>query len=203
MGRSSDTATRDDVRRFQAHQTESGATASTINSSVSALRFLFTVTFDRPDLARRLVIIRNPRKASDVLSADEIARPLQAAFNIKYKTALGGAYGADLRASEVTHLKVDDIDSQRMLIRVEQGKPVLSLSKGGARIATRCCLRSSSIPSGSDGERERSAPSCYPTGVCFKVGPTPNRYRRGAISRERQISIAKPSSRPRRPRSRR
>lgn len=61
------------MRRFQAHQTESGATASRINSSVSALRFLFTVTFDRPDLARRLVIIRNPAKASNVLSVDEVA----------------------------------------------------------------------------------------------------------------------------------
>jgi integrase/recombinase XerD len=122
LGRSPDTATPDDVRRFQVHQTESGATASTINSSVSALRFLFTVTLDRPDLARRLMIMRNPRKAPDVLSVDEVARLLQAAPNIKYKAALGVAYGAGLRVSEVTHLKVDDIDSQRMLIRVEQGK---------------------------------------------------------------------------------
>jgi integrase len=122
LGRSPDTATPDDVRRFQVHQTQSGATASTINSSVSALRFLFTVTLDRPDLARRLMIMRNPRKAPDVLSVDEVARLLQAAPNIKYKAALGVAYGAGLRVSEVTHLKVDDIDSQRMLIRVEQGK---------------------------------------------------------------------------------
>ncbi len=122
LGRSPETATPDDVRRFQVHQTESGATASTINSAVSALRFLFTVTLDRPDLARRLMIMRNPRKAPDVLSVEEVARLLQAAPNIKYKAALGVAYGAGLRASEVTHLKVDDIDSQRMLIRVEQGK---------------------------------------------------------------------------------
>ena len=122
LGRSPDTATPDDVRRFQVYQTQAGATASTIKSAVSALRFLFSVTLDRPDLARRLTIMRNPRKAPDVLSVDEVARLLQAAPNIKYKAALGVAYGAGLRASEVTHLKVDDIDSQRMLIRVEQGK---------------------------------------------------------------------------------
>src|SRR5579859_6140153 len=122
LGRSPDTATPDDVRRFQVHQTESGATASTINGAVSALRFLFTVTLDRPDLSRRLMITRNPRKLPDVLSVDEVARLLAAAPSVKYKAALGVAYGAGLRASEVTHLKVDDIDSKRMLIRVEQGK---------------------------------------------------------------------------------
>src|SRR5579859_151999 len=122
LGRSPDTATPDDVRRFQVHQTESGATASTINGAVSALRFLFTVTLDRPDLSRRLMITRNPRKLPDVLSVDEVARLLAAAPSVKYKAALGVAYGAGLRASEVTHLKVDDIDSKRMLLRIEQGK---------------------------------------------------------------------------------
>ncbi len=122
LGRSPDTATPEDVRRFQVHQTQSGATASTINSAVSALRFLFSVTLDRPDLSRRLMITRNARKLPDVLSVDEVARLLEAAASIKYKAALGVAYGAGLRVSEVTHLKVDDIDSKRMLIRVEQGK---------------------------------------------------------------------------------
>ena len=122
LGRSPDTATGDDVRRFQVHQTEAGSTASTINGSATALRFLYTVTLDRTDLARRLMITRNPRKLPDVLSVDEVARLLEAAPSVKYKAALGVAYGAGLRASEVTHLKVDDIDSRRMLIRVEQGK---------------------------------------------------------------------------------
>ena len=122
LGRSPDTATPDDVRRFQVHQAEAGATASTINSAVSALRFLFAVTLDRADLARRLVIMRNVRKLPDVLSVDEVARLLEATSGLKYRAALGVAYGAGLRVSEVTHLKVDDIDSKRMLIRVEQGK---------------------------------------------------------------------------------
>ena len=95
---------------------------ATINGTVSALRFLFTVTLRRRDLARGLVATRRPHKVREVLSVEEAARLLEAAPGIKYKAALGVAYGAGLRVSEVAHLKVDDIDSQRMLIRVEQGK---------------------------------------------------------------------------------
>jgi integrase/recombinase XerD len=122
IGRSPDTATAEDVRRYQLHQRENGAQAPSINSTVSALRFLFTVTLDRPDLSRRLVIARMARKLPDVLSVDEVARLLEAAPGMKYKAALSVAYGAGLRVSEVSHLKIDDIDSKRMLIRVEQGK---------------------------------------------------------------------------------
>src|SRR5471032_1676819 len=122
VGRPPDTATAEDVRRFQVHQAESGVQAPTINCSVSALRFFFTVTLDRPDLSRRLVLARAPRKLPDVLSVEEVGRLLDAAPGIKYKAILGTAYGAGLRVSEVASLKVDDIDSKRMLIRVEQGK---------------------------------------------------------------------------------
>ena len=122
LGRSPDTATADDVRRYQVHQHENGAQPPTINSSVSALRFFFTITLDRPDLSRRLLVIRHPRKLPDVLSVEEVARLLEAAPGAKYKAALGTAYGAGLRVSEVASLKIDDIDSKRMLLRVEQGK---------------------------------------------------------------------------------
>jgi len=122
LGRPPNTASAEDVRRFQLHQRENGARAPSINSAVSALRFLFTVTLDRPDLSRRLVLTRNPRKLPDVLSVEEVGRLLEAAPGIKYRAALGVAYGAGLRVSEVAHLKVDDIDSKRMLIRVEEGK---------------------------------------------------------------------------------
>jgi len=122
LGRSPDTATDEDIRRFQVHQHESGAQPPTINSSVSALRFFFTVTLNRPDLSRRLVLVRHPRKLPDVLSVEEVGRLLEAAPGAKYKAALGTAYGAGLRVSEVAALKIDDIDSTRMLIRVEQGK---------------------------------------------------------------------------------
>jgi integrase/recombinase XerD len=76
----------------------------TINSSVSALRFFFTVTLDRPDLSRRLVLVRHPRKLPDVLSVEEVGRRLEAAPGLKYKAALGTAYGAGLRVSEVAAL---------------------------------------------------------------------------------------------------
>ena len=122
LGRSPDTATAEDIRRFQVHQRESGVQPPTINCSVSALRFFFTVTLDRPDLSRRLVLARYPRKLPAVLSVEEVGRLLEAAPGIKYKAILGTAYGAGLRVSEVASLKVDDIDSKRMLIRVEQGK---------------------------------------------------------------------------------
>ncbi|MER8376103.1 site-specific integrase, partial [Mesorhizobium sp. M1406] len=122
LGRAPDTATTEDIRRFQLCQHENGLGPATINGAVSALRFLFTVTLRRRDLARALVVTRYARKLPEVLSVEEAARLLEAAPGIKYKAALGVAYGAGLRVSEVAHLKVDDIDSTRMLIRVEQGK---------------------------------------------------------------------------------
>jgi integrase/recombinase XerD len=117
-----DTATAEDLRRFQLHQRQSGMQPPSINSSVSALRFFFSVTLDRPDLARRLAVVRQPRRLPAVLSVEEIALLLQAAPGPKYKAAFSTAYGAGLRVSEVVALKVGDIDSERMLLRVEQGK---------------------------------------------------------------------------------
>ena len=102
--------------------TQSGIQPPSINSAVSALRFFFTVTLDRPDLARRLTVVRQPRRLPAVLSVEEIALLLQAAPGPKYKAAFAAAYGAGLRVSEVVALKVGDIDSERMLLRVEQGK---------------------------------------------------------------------------------
>ena len=120
--RSPDTATAEDLRRFQLHQTQSGSQPPSINSAVSALRFFFTVTLDRPDLARRLTVVRQPRRLPAVLSVEEIALLLQAVPGPKYKAAFATAYGAGLCVSEVVALKVGDIDSERMLLRVEQGK---------------------------------------------------------------------------------
>ena len=110
------------MRRFQLHQTESGVGAPSINSAVSALRFLFSVTLERPDLARRLTVVRQPRKLPLVLSAKEVALLLEAAPGPKYKAALATAYGAGLRVAEVAALKVGDVDSTRMMLRVDQGK---------------------------------------------------------------------------------
>jgi len=122
IGRSPDTATEEDMRRFQLHQRQSGMQPPSMNTAVSALRFLFTVTLYRPDLVHRLTIVRQPRRLPDVLSVEEVALLLQAAPGPKYKAAFATAYGAGLRVSEVVALRVGDIDSERMLLRVEQGK---------------------------------------------------------------------------------
>jgi integrase len=122
LRRPPDTATPEDIRRFQVFQAGSGVQPPTINCSVSALRFFFAVTLDRPDLSRRLVLVRHPRRLPTVLSGKEVGQLLEAAPGPKYRAALGTAYGAGLRVSEVATLKVDDVDSTRMLIRVEQGK---------------------------------------------------------------------------------
>jgi site-specific recombinase XerD len=94
----------------------------TVTSIVSALRFFFTHTVDRPDLARKLVRLARPRKLPVVLSRDEVARLLNATTCLKHQAALSVAYGAGLRVAEVSALKVSDVDSERMLLRVERGK---------------------------------------------------------------------------------
>ena len=122
LGRSPETATSEDLRRFQLHMAKQQIGAATINSAIAALRFFFIVTLERPDLVRPLRIVTEPRKAPVVLSQEEVARLLEAAPGLKYKAALSVAYGAGLRVSEVANLKVSDIDSERMTLRVEQGK---------------------------------------------------------------------------------
>src|ERR1700694_5259966 len=122
LGRSPRTAESEEVRRFRLHLASSGAGTPTINATCAALRFFFKITLDRPDLAKHLTFVHEPRKVPVVLSPEEVARFLEAAPGIKYKAALSVAYGAGLRVSEVVSLKVSDIDSQRMMLRVEQGK---------------------------------------------------------------------------------
>jgi integrase/recombinase XerD len=122
LGRSPDTATAEDLRLFQLHLTESHVRPPTINFTVTALRFLFTVTLDRADAIKHLTFVAEPRKMPVVLSPEEVARFLEAAPGVKYKAAFSVAYGAGLRVSEVAALKVCDIDSKRMMLRVDQGK---------------------------------------------------------------------------------
>ena len=114
LGRPPDTATADDLRRFQVEQRDSGVSVPTMNSIVSALRFFFTHTLDRPDLARKLVRLTHPRKLPVVLSRDEVARLLNATTCLKHQAALSVAYGAGLRVG---------------------GEPPLSLPLLGGRIA--------------------------------------------------------------------
>ena len=122
LERSPATATAEDVRRFQIHQSALGMGAPAMNSTVAALRFFFTHTLDRPDLSHKLIRIAYPRKLPTVLAPDEVARLLAATTCLKHRAALSVAYGAGLRVAEVASLKVGDIDSERMLIQVERGK---------------------------------------------------------------------------------
>ena len=121
LKRTPETATAEELRAFQLQLIET-ANPPTINATVTALRFFFKVTLDQPETTRHLVFVHEPRKLPRVLSPEDVLRLLEAAQNPKYKAALSVAYGAGLRAMEVVALKVTDIDSQRMLIRVEQGK---------------------------------------------------------------------------------
>lgn len=122
LGRSPDTATEEDLRRFQLHMVDEGTSPITLNATIVGLNFLFTVTLGRPDLMARMQSVRVPLKLPVVLSKDEVARLIGATNNLKHQVALSVAYGTGLRVSEVLALKVTDIDSQRMTLRVDQGK---------------------------------------------------------------------------------
>ena len=117
-----DTATAEDLRLFQKHLVEQGVSSTTINATITGLRFFFDVTLDQPQRLRRMSPVRAPQKLPRVLSIEDVARLLRCAPNLKAKAALSVAYGAGLRANEVVQLKVSDINSERMLLRVEEGK---------------------------------------------------------------------------------
>jgi len=122
LGRSPDTATPEDLRRYQLHLVETGTSRIMLNHTITALRFFFQVTLDRPEAMAKMSPVREPRKLPVVLSCEEVARLIEAAGTPKYQAALSVAYGAGLRASEIVALKVGDIDSTRMTLRIEQGK---------------------------------------------------------------------------------
>jgi integrase/recombinase XerD len=104
------------------HLISRGVSPCTINATMTALRFFFRITVRRFDIANHIPLVPQPRRLPVILSPEEVARLLETARTPKYKAALAVAYGAGLRISEIVSLKVSDIDSKRMLIRVEQGK---------------------------------------------------------------------------------
>ncbi|MCW5657104.1 MAG: site-specific integrase [Burkholderiaceae bacterium] len=122
LKRSPDTATAEELRSFQLHLVDTGTSPTTINGTLSGLKFFFDVTLGRGELMVKMQPVPQPRKLPVVLSCEEVARLIAAAPNLKSQAALSVAYGAGLRASEVISLKVTDIDSERMTPRVEQGK---------------------------------------------------------------------------------
>jgi integrase/recombinase XerD len=119
---SPDTATIEDLRRFQLDMVDRGTSPITLNATITGLKFFFGVTLDRGALMAKMQPVHVPRTLPVVLSREEVGRLIVAAPNLKYQTALSIAYGTGLRVSEVIALKVSDIDSQRMTLRVEQGK---------------------------------------------------------------------------------
>ena len=122
LGCAPDTATPEDLRRYQLHLVNTGISSISLNGTITALRFFFGVTLERPEALAKMSTVREPRKLPVVLSREEVARLIDAAGKPKYQAVLSVAYGAGLRASEVVALKVGNIDSTRMTLRIEQGK---------------------------------------------------------------------------------
>ena len=122
FGQSPDAATAEDLRRYQLYLVQQNTSSTTLNATLTGLRFFFEITLDRPGVMKHTSHVHQPRKLPVILSVEEITQLLQAAGSLKYQAALGVSYGAGLRASEVVHLTVTDIDSKRRVIRVEQGK---------------------------------------------------------------------------------
>jgi site-specific recombinase XerD len=112
----------EDVRAFQVHLIATGISWPSLNQIVCALRFFYGVTLGRDTVPERIAHAREPQKLPIVLGADEVVRFLEAVASLKSRAALTCAYAAGMRVSEVVRLKVADIDSARMVIRVECGK---------------------------------------------------------------------------------
>ena len=115
LGRSPDLAEPEDLRRYQLRTASLGASPAQMNMAVSALRFFFKTTLGRGEFGERLATVRTPERPPVVLSPEEVALLLHCAPSLKHRAALSVAYGGGLRASEIVHLKVGDIDSARML----------------------------------------------------------------------------------------
>ena len=122
LKRSPDTATAEDIRRFQLQLSETGVSICNRNRTMTGLRFLFRVTLRRLDLAAEIYHLREPQKIPLVMSADETRRLLAVASSLKVRTLLSLGYGCGLRAGEVVRLKVKHIDKAQSIIRVEQAK---------------------------------------------------------------------------------
>jgi integrase/recombinase XerD len=122
LKRSPDTATAEDIRRFQLHLAETGTSICTRNRIMTGLRFLFRVTVRRLDLATEIFHLREPQRIPQVISQDEARRLLAVAGSLRTRVLLSLSYGCGLRASEVVRLKVKHIDSAQKIIRIEQGK---------------------------------------------------------------------------------
>ena len=122
LGRSPDSATVEDLRNYQLHLVDLGTSPASLNAAIVGLKFFFTITLGREELMAKMQPVHVPRKLPVILSREEVGRLIAAARNLKHQTALSLAYGTGLRVNEVVSLKVGDIDSQRMTLRVEHNR---------------------------------------------------------------------------------
>ncbi|MEJ8852560.1 site-specific integrase [Variovorax rhizosphaerae] len=112
-----------EVRDYQVHLTKTRKLApSSVSIATAALRFLYKVTLKRDWMPDDIPMPKKPFRLPVVLSPEEVAHFLACVDSLKQRTILTTAYAAGLRVSEATHLKVTDVDSQRMMLRVDQGK---------------------------------------------------------------------------------
>src|SRR5438477_7719263 len=111
------------IRQYQAYlfQSKKLSTAS-VSQYVSALRFLYVKTLRRHFLTEHIPFPKSPRRLPVVLSPEEVARLIDAARNLYHRTLLMTLYSTAMRRAELCRLRVRDIDSQRMMIRINQGK---------------------------------------------------------------------------------
>lgn len=122
LGRSPDTATADDVKAFQLHLIERGASIANRNRIMRGVKFLLRVTLRRHDLTAEIYHLREPQKVPLVMSQQEIERLLAMAYSAKTRAMLSLSYGCGLRAGEVVRLKFGDIDRDQKIIRFVQAK---------------------------------------------------------------------------------
>lgn len=122
FGHSPHLATAENLRLFQLHLVNQGASNITINATIVGLRQLFNITLKTPQITEDLKALPKPQKLPSVLNKQDAGLMIQYAPNAKYRAMFATAYGAGLRVNEITHLKVADIDSQRMILHVHQGK---------------------------------------------------------------------------------
>ena len=157
FGRSPDRLDLEDVRAFQVHLVSTGISWPALNQTVCALRFFYGVTLGHGEIPERIPYAREPRKLPVVLSADEVVRFLEAVPSLKTRAALTTAYAAGLRTSEAVGLKISDIDSGRMVIRVRPAR--------AARTAMSCCRRNCSGSCGPIGGWPGPRTGCFPAGT--------------------------------------
>jgi len=122
LGRSPHSAAAEDLRLYQLHLVNDGIATGNLNAHLSGLRFFFETTLDDANRLKKIKHVHEPRKLPQILSSEEVLSLIDAAGSLKYQAAFSIAYGSGLRRNEVVHLKITDIDSERMLIHVEDGK---------------------------------------------------------------------------------